>query len=56
MGKKIEGKVCAFCNKYVIKNVIEFIKHLETCNPQQYEEFIDLLRWVRHERAKKEEG
>jgi hypothetical protein len=40
----------------MIKDLKGFIEHLRECNPQQYEEFIDLLRWVRHERAKKEEG
>jgi hypothetical protein len=55
MGKKIEGKVCAFCNRYVIRDLKGFIEHLRECNLKEYQEFIEFLEWVRHEREEKQE-
>jgi hypothetical protein len=47
----LKGKVCAFCNKYRIKDLMGFIQHLKECNPKEYQEFMEILRG-KHEEQK----
>jgi len=43
MGSKLVGKVCLFCNSYVITDLKSFVEHLKTCNPTAYHRLMRIL-------------
>jgi len=40
---RLVGKVCRFCNSYVITDLRSFLEHLKTCNPAAYNRLMKIL-------------
>jgi hypothetical protein len=54
MGSKLVGKVCRFCNSYVITDLKGFVEHLKTCNLAAYHRLARILGGEGHEHQRQD--